>query len=301
MYHYIIDGFLFLFPQVVSKPDKLWFNDGDYICNEIIKNNDGHADFTYKCCTRNENHGFIQCTEDSYNMWIEGLYTLIALMKIGFLLFGPWLLQWCVYQESISKVDYVIRLKEPLNKTMLVKKLRVYDERLTSSISQQREMKQFKKFRKLVKHIPSDEIVPVTFKKLHIQVDHKELISEKSVPVGLIHFLWNKFFLCGIRKHQPFLSCCQESIFGSWSPKFLWFPLMKKFYCNMSWRQYVSWGHMFNLLGGLVVMAAIPIPYYIRVVIYYYVTIPQPFQNAYFIMGTCLFYLQPPLPLPRTS
>lgn len=262
--------------QVVSEPDKLWLNeDDDFICNQVIRDDDGYADFTHHCCTRSKRHGRVMCSDDADNKWINIMYSLVAAMKMAFLLFGPWLLQAWIYKGSIGHADYVVQLPQPVCKTLLVKKVQVPDERASENLSQQREMKQFKNFRKLVKSIPSDEIVPVRFQKLHIQVDHKNLLSEKSVPVGLLHFIWTKIFLCGIRKHQPFLTCCKESVFGSWSPKLLWIPLMQKFYCNINWRQFASWGHLFHLLGGVLLMAAIPVPYYIRIIIYYYAEEPE--------------------------
>ena len=56
-------------------------------------------------------------------------------------------------------------------------------------------------------------------------------------------------FRCKIRRVEPFLSCCKESIFGSWSPRFLWLKMRSSSDCNVSCKKCCSWAHLANLLG----------------------------------------------------
>ena len=94
-------------------------------------------------------------------------------------------------------------------------------------------------------------------------------MTEKSVPVGLFKFLSDTLFRCQVRQWKTFASCCKESIFGSWSPSFLWLPLKKQSECNTSCRTFLSYGHVFVIIGGLLILFAIPLPYYARVIIYF--------------------------------
>ena len=68
--------------------------------------------------------GRIDCTEDLAVKWIDTLYVLIAACRIASLLFAPLFLQWFAYSQSIQKTDYIIRLKDYLTKTLLVKRVR---------------------------------------------------------------------------------------------------------------------------------------------------------------------------------
>ena len=64
--------------QMRSESDELWLDDGDYVCNQIIKDVNGHADFVHHCCTHPN-----QCAENIDNKWIQILYILIAVMKVN--------------------------------------------------------------------------------------------------------------------------------------------------------------------------------------------------------------------------
>jgi hypothetical protein len=199
------------------------------------------------------------------------MYGVFAAIKVLILFFGPMMVQRWIFTEPINKVDYVIPLRpeDNLKKTMLVKKVLLEDDSLTSSPHQQREMKQFRKFRRLVRDIPSDEIVLINFHKLHVLVDHDKLMSEKVVPLGIFHYIYEKILRCGICSIEPFASCCKESIVGTWGPKFLWFKMFEKSECNISCRRYVSWGRIARIIGYLLIMAVLPLPYIIRTICFY--------------------------------
>ncbi len=247
--------------------------DDPHSCHQIIKDNDGYGEFQFRCCRwkgadpESSQDGRLECTDNKPGKWLKLLHVLIAGVKVATLLFGPLFLQWVVHGESIRKTDYIIRLKDVLTKTLLVKKVRLGGD--STNPDQQREIRQFKKFRKNVKSIPSEEITNVSFDQLQIYVDHRRLMTEQSVPVGLFHFIYENIFMCRIRTFEPFASCCTESIFGSWSKRFLWLKLKKRSECNASCRKFLSWGHLADLFGGLLLLAAIPAPYYVRLIIYY--------------------------------
>ena len=80
--------------------------------------------FVARCCGIDKETGRLGCTEDLAVEWIDGLYVLIAVCRVACLLFAPLFLQWFFYPESIQKTDYLIRLKDHLTKTLLVKRVR---------------------------------------------------------------------------------------------------------------------------------------------------------------------------------
>lgn len=139
----------------------------------------------------------------------------------------------------------------------------------TTTSGRRKDMKQFTRFRRLLKTIPSEAIVPVRFNRLDILVDHKDLMTERDVPVGLFRFVYDTFIRCGITRVEPLRSCCQESIFGSWSPRFLWLPLRKRCDCNRSCRDSCSWSSIFQFIGIVVLILLVPLPYYLRVGAFY--------------------------------
>ncbi len=214
----------------------------------------------------------VRCVRDFSNQWMDCLGVLLIILKLMLLCFGPLFVQKLLFRDSMLKADYIVpveTLGNSLRKSMLVKKVLVVDDTLMSRTNQQKEIKHFRKFRKLVRNIPSDEIVHVNFRKLHVTVDHKELISEKRAPVGILKFLYEQILRCGICRTEPWASCCRQSIFGSWGPKFLWFNLCKGSDCNKSCQKFMSWGHLTRLIGFFVVMAVVPLPYYIRMICFY--------------------------------
>ena len=60
-------------------------------------------------------------------------------------------------------------------------------------------------------------------------------MSERNPPVGLKHFLYAQLLRCGVVQHEPFASCCRESIIGSCAPRFLWLRLMKVCNASLDW------------------------------------------------------------------
>ena len=251
----------------------------NYVCQQIIGDDGGYADFYYECCRfHGVTNGTIVCPpEVEEDKWISVLYVLIMLLKVAFLLLGPLMIQKWIYHQSIRKADYTIKSPETLRKTLVVKKIRDPEPRQSNVVEAAKDYPgQFKHFKRIVKAIPSSEVVPVNISQLHIQVDHKLMIDEKSVPTGLMYCLWKNVFQCGVVKFEPFLSCCRESIVGSWDTRFLWLKLYPDGSdCNKGCRKYLSYGHVTGLLGTLILMAAVATPYAARVALYYMYEEPE--------------------------
>ncbi len=137
----------------------LGLTEDDSACYRIIKDVDGYGEFRHQCCGIDPKTGKLECTEELAIEWIDTMYILIAGVKIISLLFAPLFLQWIAYSASIKKTDYVVRLKDFLMKTLLVKR-----QRAPSDQSANKESRQFAKFKRIVKSVPSDEIVHVQFR-----------------------------------------------------------------------------------------------------------------------------------------
>ena len=252
--------------------EEIFLDEGEYVCNQVIENTDGYASFNYQCCSKVKSwKGSLNCEIEEKDKWINLMYTLIAILKVGFLLLGPLLLQKWIYNQSIRKTDYVAKLKETMRKTLLVHKVMVAENESTGFDERNRDFPgQFRKFKQLVKVIPADEVVPVNINRIHIQVNHRELMTEKTVPAGIFHFIWTNFLQCGLIKYEPFLTCCRESIIGSWDARFLFLKLLPSgSECNKACRQVISWAHVAYVIAGLILMGSVPVPYYIRLAIYY--------------------------------
>ena len=189
----------------------------------------------------------------------------LSCFQVAALLFGPVMFISALHSESMRKTNYVLKLKEPIYQTVYVNKNESSEP--SDAIARKQERK-FKTFRRLLHKVPPNEAFRAKFTKLQLSVDHRMLVSEKSVPVGLFRFLYQKIFLCKMRHSHPFKTCCAHSVCGSWVKKFLWFRLKDECECDDKTKKYISWERLGIGLGGLATLFMIPIPYYIRVLIF---------------------------------
>ena len=159
-------------PEVASDDDDLWRGTDNYVCHTTLAaDDDGRAVFTPECCTRNVDTGSADCEEVKPDTWIKVLFWMIVAVKVTFVLFGPLLLQKWIFTGSIRLQYYVVRLKERMRKTILVKKAFMADDSQWADTSgRQKKTRHFRNFRRLVKTLPSEEIVPIVFHDLHVQV-----------------------------------------------------------------------------------------------------------------------------------
>ena len=151
---------------------KLWRAGNNYVCYTTLSADDnGRAVFAPECCSQNADTGNADCKEVKPDTWITVLLWVIAAAKIIFLLFGPLALQSWIFTGSIRLQYYVVRLKQRMRKTILIKKAFMTDDsQWTDTSGRQKKIRHFRNFRRLVKTLPSDEIVPIVFQSLHIQV-----------------------------------------------------------------------------------------------------------------------------------
>lgn len=106
--------------------------DDERVCHEILTddNGDGYVEFRDRCCFRDPtwtgsgNGGSslvgVGCTTDIGNLWLTVLDVLMIGIRFVLMFFGPLLFVDILASQSSSIVPYVVKLKEPLVKTIFV-------------------------------------------------------------------------------------------------------------------------------------------------------------------------------------
>jgi len=92
--------------------------DDGRVCNEIIVDDGGYAKFRHSCCYKNSITGRIECTTDIGNMWLDLLNTVLIIVRVGLVLFGPSLFISYVLSMSKYNKQYVVPLEMKLKKTV---------------------------------------------------------------------------------------------------------------------------------------------------------------------------------------
>ncbi|CAH1775930.1 unnamed protein product [Owenia fusiformis] len=228
----------------------------DYICHEVIRNNKQGAYFTYRCCKQDIVSGEIHCIDDLHldDVWLYVIYVMLITLKIIVLLFGPLVVPAYVQSLSLEQVPYVVKLKEPLPKTMYILTGQEPNLKCENRLFYE-DLKQFPKFQTVIQDMPTDEIIDVKFTEYHIDVDHKNLLIESKVPVGVFQSLYRSCCLCKIQQVSPFDECCTRSVCGCLEAQCPMFP---------------KWINIFKLLGRFCIVLLVPFPFYMRIVLYYF-------------------------------
>ena len=104
---------------------------------------------------------------------------------------------------------------------------------------------------------------------MEISVDRRQLLSEDEIPVGLVRCLYDTLVRCSCQpvRRSPLNTCCAQSVLGSWSSKLLWVPLRCR--AEGSARHCCMWQTVLRSVGWLVLTVAVPLPYYIRLCVFY--------------------------------
>lgn len=280
-----------------------YLQEGDQACHMIIRNNSyGVAEFVYNCCTITETTKTVYCKDHVKSKWFLLLFNAIPWMDIIFFFFFPMFALGIISRRSYRTTNYIVKLKEPhvttIKKDMhdnedmemidIGPKKKKKKSKNTTWLSEivpilSKESKRFIK-RNLVKNrlcidnvrkLPLNRPITVKMPLLHILVDHKQLMAEKDVNIGLLQFIWRNVFLCGMKRDYPFITCCKQSfIFGSWKRKLFCCPfpkigLTRKLrQLNRQARRYCSWQTVFALLSFVAIVILIPFPYYIQIILY---------------------------------
>ena len=223
-----------------------------FVCNEIIRNENGYAEFAHRCCIRDSNNNII-CSEHEDNFWISMLYVCITLVKVMLFMFSPLLIPANMYTASYVASEYVVKLTKDLKMKIFVSESTTtsvrYKHRLTTD-----DISEWRRFRDSINELPMDKICDVKVPELRIKVKGKRIIPANEPPTGLLRTLYDNLIRCKIRSLDPFKACCNDSIYGSLQPLI---------------RHKCTWEDVILVLVKVLVLLMIPIPYYIRLVIYY--------------------------------
>ena len=226
------------------------------ICHEIIKAEGKYAAFKDYCCHRHELSKEITCTTAVPSIWLKILHGVLAAVRFTVLFFGPVLFIPLVESLSNQNFPYVVKLKDPLYKTICVARS---DTHIPLNYKHNRVL-DFRRSRGLPKLRMSSADLPkglgqptrVKFSEYHIVIDYRKLSPENEVPVGLWSCLSRAIFHCRLKEVGPFKRCCKAnmlSMFPDHAP--------------------MPWIALWKRVGLLLMILCMPIPYYLRLVIYY--------------------------------
>ena len=218
----------------------------------MILDVDGYAKFKDKCCHTDRITGAFVCTTDIRNIWLTTLYTLLALVRIGMLLFGPVLFVENVERLGQVLVPYVVKLKEPLYKRIYLCRPATPVDVTYKHELDLRWVRKFPRFKTAVAELPLGEVIPIRIKQYDILVDYKKLLTENQVPVGLLNSLGRTFFHCRLRDVGPFKECCNANMFSS---------------CPS--RRPIRWIRFWSSVGRALMILLLPTPFYARVLVFY--------------------------------
>ena len=226
--------------------------DDDRVCYETIEDDDGYARFRHNCCYQNSVNGRIECTTKIGNIWLNLLYSMLTIVRLGLVFFGPSLFVSAVLSMSKDSVPYVVNLKSELAKTVCFyrddKKPPVAAKRVLNLSSE-------KRFPKLQKCLTESGVrlgqpVKVRFSQYNINVDYRRMQKENIVPVGLFYSLYSAIFGCQVRFLAPFRNCCKAKMLRSDRYK-------------------ITWGRFCKRLAKVLLILFIPAPFYLRLAIFY--------------------------------
>ena len=124
----------------------------------------------------------------------------------------------------------------------------------------------------------------VWFNEMQISVDRRQLLSEHQVPVSLVGCLRDALLRCGCSSPP----CCDHSVLGSWSGRLLWVRLPRRAdnvdvprgadnVDAVRTTACCTWRSLARSLGWtVVVIVVLPLPYYIRLGVFYAVEVWYP-------------------------
>ncbi len=232
--------------------------EGEAVCHQMIKNEDGFAKFTDQCCYKKLTTGDIICTIDSLNKWLKILETLIAVFTLVVFLFAPILLTKFFYAQTLNVVRYIVKLKEPMYKTICVCRGTPAVDVMSTFVLDFRHKKHFYRCKNLTRQLPENTIIPVKIDEYDILVNYAKLLPENNVPVGILSSVSNAIFMCKLNELEAFQDCCEANLFGCFreTDPFPWF-------------------NMCTLIGRVFLVLFMPMPFYVRLACYYMFENPE--------------------------
>ena len=222
------------------------------VCHEVVSDIDGYAKFEDRCCFINRMSGTVDCTMNIGNIWLKILYTLMVIVKVLVIFFGPSLFIPTAHIIANQTEPYVVKLKEPLKKKMLLLRK---DTPIKATYEHKLDLRNagaLPKLRKSVEKFPIGEVVDAQISQYDILVDYSWLLTENKVPVGLLQCLARAVFFCKLRTVDPFKRCCKANLFRSYDSG-----------------RYMPWISFWRRVAAALLLVSIPFPFLLRVYIFY--------------------------------
>ncbi|KAL4229729.1 hypothetical protein ACF0H5_010118 [Mactra antiquata] len=223
-----------------------------FVCNEIVKEEKGYAEFANRCCARDA-EGNISCSEYEDNYWITVLYICIALVKLMLFMFAPLLVPANMYTASYVASEYVAKLTHDIKLKIFVSESSETSVRYKHRLTEE-QFSEWPRFRESLENLPRDEICDVKVPEVRIKVKGKRIIPANEPPTGLLRTMYDNLVRCKLRRLDPFKECCNSSIYGS---------LQARVGHKCIWEDVVL------ILTKVVLLFVVPLPFYIRCFIYY--------------------------------
>lgn len=250
----VVYQLLYLLSRDFKDTEEITLQDEERICHEVIVEDRGFAKFKDQCF-KNDGSGELVETEAG-NFWINLLYTMLILVRFGVIFFGPLLLTSAVGKLSRKSVPYVVKLKEPLKKKVFLTKsdqepVKIKPEKTVNL----RSVGSFPKLMMAVSNgdLPLEQPFDAQVTQYDILVSYKRLLTENRVPVGLWRSIGRSIFYCKIRNVGPFRACCEANMFSRC-------PCINRV---------MPWKYFWRKVGLVLMVICIPIPWYIRLWIFY--------------------------------
>ena len=235
--------------------------DKSAVCHQIMRVKNGRAEFQNRCCSKKLDTNEIECYIDRPNKWLKVLDVLLAAIVAIIFVFGPLCVPEWIYAATQDFGEYVVKLKEPLYKNLVVSRNTTSASKIKAKHALDiRSKKDYKLCRRIIADIPSDMIVPIKISQFDVRVAYRKLLTEENVPVGLIECIARALFLCKIRDLDPFKDCCESSYLGCFQKAI---------------GKQRRWIDPCNIIGRLALVLVLPIPFYIRLIMYYYFEHPE--------------------------
>lgn len=223
-----------------------------FACNSVVENIQGYANFINRCCNL-ESNGKLHCTNQVEDAWITLLYVCISMVKIMVFLFGPLLIPSQMYDVSYMASQYVVKLQKELKMKLFVTESAQTSVRYKTRLTIQ-DISEWTKFQEFLDPLPMDEIIPIQIPELRLKVKGKRVIPENEPPTGLLRTLYDNIVRCKIKRLDPFTECCDSSVYAKFEPQI---------------KNKCTWHMCVQTFIRIVVVFLIPIPFYLRVFLYY--------------------------------
>lgn len=228
------------------------FQQAAYVCNEIVREDDGYGAFVNRCCERDEK-GILECSDLEEDFWILVLYVCIALVKLLVFFFSPLLIPETMYSATYMASEYVVKLSKELKMKLFITENAEtsvrYRKRLTLD-----DVSEWTRFVGKLDDFPRDEIIPIKMPELRVKVKGKRIIPENDPPTGLMKTFYDNLIRCKIKNLDPFSDCCDRSVYASLEPKI---------------KHQLSWHFCCQIFVKFLILILLPTPYYIRIFIFY--------------------------------